>query len=235
MSTKRVIEFKQGDTAISVEVEDELPRGDQLSSRGAVEKARQSFEEAVAGIGPIAATIMRQVTCARARDRRGGVRRQVQRHRRRDPRLLGGRGKLQGHPELEAQGRGLRPPMAEPYQIPVARLWSDDGRRRRRRVPGAARGGRHLRACGQRCARARSASTATSRAARSGSTCPGLRERRSSAARSSPGGRRFRQTAPPRPCVDIAVTPVIGRRATHGGRTEAAVPSIGARRMRASG
>ena len=62
MPTKRVIEFKQGDSAILVEVDDELPRGDQLSSRGAVEKARQSFEEAVAGIGPIAATIMRQVT-----------------------------------------------------------------------------------------------------------------------------------------------------------------------------
>ena len=31
-----MIEFKQGDNAILVEVEDELPRGDQLSSRGAV-------------------------------------------------------------------------------------------------------------------------------------------------------------------------------------------------------
>lgn len=62
MSTRRMIEFKQGDTAILVEVEGELARGDQLSSRGTVEKARQSFEEAVAGIGPIAATIMRQVT-----------------------------------------------------------------------------------------------------------------------------------------------------------------------------
>lgn len=62
MSTKRAIEFRQGDSMIIVEVEDDLPKGDKLSSRGTVEKAKQSFEEAVAGIGPIAEAIMRQVT-----------------------------------------------------------------------------------------------------------------------------------------------------------------------------
>ncbi len=60
---KRVIEFRQGDKTLFVEVEEEAPRGDQLSSRGGtIEKAKQSFEEAVADIGPIAETILRQVT-----------------------------------------------------------------------------------------------------------------------------------------------------------------------------
>ena len=58
MAAKQIIEFKQGDTTIYVEAEP--ARGDQLSSRGFVQ-AKQSFEEAVAGIRPIAETIMRQV------------------------------------------------------------------------------------------------------------------------------------------------------------------------------
>ncbi len=59
---KRVIEFQQGDKTLFVEVEEETARGDQLSGRGGtVEKAKQSFEEAVSGIGPIADTILRQV------------------------------------------------------------------------------------------------------------------------------------------------------------------------------
>jgi NTP-dependent ternary system trypsin peptidase co-occuring protein len=59
---KRVIEFKQGDSVIFVEVDDTLVASDQLSSRsGAADKAKQTFEDAVAGIGPIAATILRQV------------------------------------------------------------------------------------------------------------------------------------------------------------------------------
>lgn len=43
-------------------MEDDISKGDKLSSRGTIEKAKQSFEEAIAGIGPIADTIMRQVT-----------------------------------------------------------------------------------------------------------------------------------------------------------------------------
>ena len=60
---KRVIEFRQGDKTLFVEVEEEVARGDQLSGRGGtIERAKQSFEEAVAGIGPIADMILRQVT-----------------------------------------------------------------------------------------------------------------------------------------------------------------------------
>jgi hypothetical protein len=60
---KRLIEFKQGNAVILVEVDDDASRGDQLSSRGGtLEKARQTFEDAVAGIQPIAAMILRQVT-----------------------------------------------------------------------------------------------------------------------------------------------------------------------------
>ncbi len=59
---KRVIEFKQGEQTIFVEVEEQASPGDQLSGRiSGVEKAKQSFEEAVSGIGPIAETILRKV------------------------------------------------------------------------------------------------------------------------------------------------------------------------------
>ena len=58
---KRIIEFKQDDKTIFVEVQQDPSGGDQLSGRGAVEKAKQSFEEVVAGIGPIANTILRQI------------------------------------------------------------------------------------------------------------------------------------------------------------------------------
>lgn len=61
MAAKQLIEFKQGDSTILVEVDAESRAGDRLSSRGAAEQARKSFEEAVAGIRPIAETIMRQV------------------------------------------------------------------------------------------------------------------------------------------------------------------------------
>jgi hypothetical protein len=62
-TVKRVIEFKQDDGVVLVEVDDDTKRADQLSGRdGATEKARQSFEEAAAGIGPIAAMILRQIT-----------------------------------------------------------------------------------------------------------------------------------------------------------------------------
>lgn len=58
MTAKQLIEFKHGDTTIYVEAEP--TKGDQLSSRGFVQ-AKKSFEEAVAGIRPIAETIMQQV------------------------------------------------------------------------------------------------------------------------------------------------------------------------------
>ena len=60
---KRIIEFRQGDRTLFVEVEEEGTHGDKLSGRGdTIERAKQSFEEAVADIGPIAETILRQVT-----------------------------------------------------------------------------------------------------------------------------------------------------------------------------
>lgn len=60
---KRVIEFNHGSANILVEMEEEAPRGDRLSGRdGTIGKAKQSFEEAVAAIGPIAETIMRQLS-----------------------------------------------------------------------------------------------------------------------------------------------------------------------------
>jgi hypothetical protein len=60
---KRVVEFEQGDGVILVEIDDDDTRGrEALAGRGAAEKAKQTFEEAVAGIGPIAALILRQVT-----------------------------------------------------------------------------------------------------------------------------------------------------------------------------
>lgn len=60
---KRIIEFGQGHKTVFVEVEDNTRHGDELSARGsAAEKARQSFEEAVAGIGPIADMILRQLS-----------------------------------------------------------------------------------------------------------------------------------------------------------------------------
>jgi hypothetical protein len=59
---KRVIEFKQDDKSVFVEIEERTPHGDQLSARSStVEKAQQSFEEAAAGIGPIADIILHQV------------------------------------------------------------------------------------------------------------------------------------------------------------------------------
>ena len=59
---KRDIEFKHGDSIIIVEVEEATPRGDQLGSvGGTVAKAKQSFEEAVSGIRPIAEAILGQV------------------------------------------------------------------------------------------------------------------------------------------------------------------------------
>jgi hypothetical protein len=62
MAAKQIVEFKQGSSTVFVEVQDELPKGDRLSSRSAADQAKQSFEEAAAGIRPIAETIMRQVT-----------------------------------------------------------------------------------------------------------------------------------------------------------------------------
>jgi Trypsin-co-occurring domain 1 len=60
---KRDIEFKHGSGVIVVEVEDPLARGDQLGSvGGTIAKAQQSFEEATAGIRPIAEAILGQVT-----------------------------------------------------------------------------------------------------------------------------------------------------------------------------
>jgi hypothetical protein len=59
---KRDIEFKHGKGVILVEVEEATPRGDQLGSGGStVARAKQSFEEAVSGIRPIAETILEQV------------------------------------------------------------------------------------------------------------------------------------------------------------------------------
>jgi hypothetical protein len=60
---KRDIEFKHGESVIVVEVEDPTLRGDQLGSVSTtVRKAKESFEEAAAGIRPIAETILRQVS-----------------------------------------------------------------------------------------------------------------------------------------------------------------------------
>jgi hypothetical protein len=60
---KRDVEFKHGDSVVIVEVEDPALRGDQLGSvSSTVAKAKQSFEEAAAGIQPIAETILRQVS-----------------------------------------------------------------------------------------------------------------------------------------------------------------------------
>src|SRR5271165_5608897 len=60
---KRDIEFKHGSGVIVVEVEETTARGDQLGSvGGTLAKTKQSFEEAVAGIRPIAETIMAQVS-----------------------------------------------------------------------------------------------------------------------------------------------------------------------------
>ena len=58
----QLIEFRQGQSTILVEVETDAGGGDRLSARGAVEQARKTFEEAAAGIRPIAETILRQVT-----------------------------------------------------------------------------------------------------------------------------------------------------------------------------
>ena len=59
MASKQLIEFKNGGSSVIVEVEP--IQGDQLSARGAAVQAQKSFEEAVAGIRPIAETIMQQV------------------------------------------------------------------------------------------------------------------------------------------------------------------------------
>jgi hypothetical protein len=60
---KRDIEFTHDSGVIVVEVEDVVPRGDQLGSVGdTIVKAKQSFEEAAAGIRPIAETILGQVS-----------------------------------------------------------------------------------------------------------------------------------------------------------------------------
>ena len=59
MASKQLIEFKNGGSSVIVEVEP--TQGDQLSARGAAVQAQKSFEEAVAGIRPIAETIMQQV------------------------------------------------------------------------------------------------------------------------------------------------------------------------------
>jgi Trypsin-co-occurring domain 1 len=59
---KRLIEFRQDDETVFVEVEEDISRADQLSGRGgAVERAKQSFEEAVSGIDPIANMILRKM------------------------------------------------------------------------------------------------------------------------------------------------------------------------------
>jgi hypothetical protein len=59
---KRAIEFKHGGETVIVEVEDVTAHGDQHFGRGgALEKATQSFEEAVAGIRPIAETLLGQL------------------------------------------------------------------------------------------------------------------------------------------------------------------------------
>jgi hypothetical protein len=60
---KRDIEFKHGSGVIFVEVEDSMTSGDQLASgAGVITKAKQTFEEAAAGIRPIAETILGQVS-----------------------------------------------------------------------------------------------------------------------------------------------------------------------------
>ncbi len=60
---KKLVEFKQDGATVFVEVETATPTGDQLSARGsdAIEKAKVTFEEAVAGIRPIANAVLRQV------------------------------------------------------------------------------------------------------------------------------------------------------------------------------
>ncbi|MCP1220357.1 hypothetical protein NKW45_00650 [Acetobacter orientalis] len=61
---KKLIEFKQDGTTVFVEVENTTPAGDQLSGRGSgvIGQAKETFEEAVAGIKPIASAVLRQVT-----------------------------------------------------------------------------------------------------------------------------------------------------------------------------
>jgi hypothetical protein len=61
---KRLVAFNQGQGTILVEVDGDTPAGDRLSARAsdAVDTAKKSFEQAVAGIGPIADTILRQIT-----------------------------------------------------------------------------------------------------------------------------------------------------------------------------
>lgn len=61
---KKLVAFTHEQTTVLVEVDGETTSGDQLSARGSasIEKAKESFEEAVAGIGPIAETILHQIT-----------------------------------------------------------------------------------------------------------------------------------------------------------------------------
>lgn len=61
---KNLVEFKQDGKTIFVEVESATPAGDQLSARGSgvIESAKVTFEEAVAGIKPIASAVLRQVS-----------------------------------------------------------------------------------------------------------------------------------------------------------------------------
>jgi hypothetical protein len=60
---KKLVEFKQDGATVFVEVESVTPGGDQLSAGGpgVIEKAKTTFEEAVAGIKPIAEAVLRQV------------------------------------------------------------------------------------------------------------------------------------------------------------------------------
>ena len=61
---KKLVEFKQDGATIFVEVESATPAGDQLSARASsvIETAQTTFEEAVAGIKPIADAVLRQVS-----------------------------------------------------------------------------------------------------------------------------------------------------------------------------
>jgi hypothetical protein len=61
---KHIVDFAHNKGSILVELDDGPDHGDRLSTRTSpvIEKATKSFNEAVAGIGPIAAAILAEVT-----------------------------------------------------------------------------------------------------------------------------------------------------------------------------